>query len=189
MSQQELLTETVRRLEALGIAYMLTGSFASSLQGEPRTTHDIDIVLQINAAAVDRLTSAFPAPRFYLDAETIREAIATGQMFNVVDSESGDKVDFWVLTEEPFDRSRFERRIVEDFEGIAVRVSSPEDTILMKLKWAAAYGESVKQTTDALRVYEVQHRGLDQAYLDHWAGVLGVAPALAQLRRAARPVS
>ncbi len=42
MSQPELLKEVVKALESAKIDYMVTGSIASSLQGEPRSTHDIE---------------------------------------------------------------------------------------------------------------------------------------------------
>ena len=48
MSQQELLTKVVQALDAAGIEYMVTGSVVSSLQGEPRATHDIDLVVDLN---------------------------------------------------------------------------------------------------------------------------------------------
>ena len=44
MSQQELLRKVIEILDGTGIQYMLTGSVALSLQGEPRSTHDIDMV-------------------------------------------------------------------------------------------------------------------------------------------------
>jgi len=47
MSQQELLAKVVSVLESLGVDYMVTGSLASSIQGEPRSTHDIDLVVAI----------------------------------------------------------------------------------------------------------------------------------------------
>ena len=84
------------------------------------------------------------------------------------------KVDFWILTDEPFDKSRFSRRCSEEFGGITLQVSSPEDTILAKLKWAKLSGGSEKQFIDSLRVYEVQYEGLDIAYLEHWAKRLAV---------------
>lgn len=43
MSQQELLKKVIQVLDDVGIQYMLTGSVVSSLQGEPRSTHDIDM--------------------------------------------------------------------------------------------------------------------------------------------------
>jgi hypothetical protein len=79
----------------MDIEYMISGSIASSLQGEPRASHDIDIVVAVRApaaAVAARLKVAFPKPDFYLD-------------------------DFWLLTDEDFDRARFDRRYVEVFEG------------------------------------------------------------------------
>jgi hypothetical protein len=171
---------------------MVTGSIASSLQGEPRATHDIDLVVAIEApaaAVVAALRAAFPEPEFHLDEAAVGDAIHASGMFNVIDTVEGDKVDFWVLTDDPFDRARFERRYIETFEDARLFVSSPEDTILMKLRWAAMLGGSDKQFVDALRVYEVQHGRLDEGYMDRWALTLGVAGALARLRAEARPIA
>jgi hypothetical protein len=191
MSQSELLKLVARRLEAAGIDYMITGSVASSLQGEPRATHDIDVVVAVATtadAAATALKAAFPEPDFYLDEAAVREAIATHGMFNLIDTREGDKVDFWLLTDDAFDRARFGRRYVEHFEDARLAVSRPEDTILMKLHWARRLGGSDKQFIDALRVYEVQHGHLDEAHLDRWAVTLGVADALTRLRTEARPI-
>ena len=191
MSQQELLKLVIARLDEAGIEYMLTGSLASSLQGEPRATHDIDLVIAMRTPPSDAahtLRAAFPEPRFYLDEEAIRDAIAGTGMFNMIDTREGDKVDFWLLTTDAFDQARFARRTVEDFEGIRLQVSRPEDTILMKLKWAQMSGGSEKQFADALRVFEVQHGLLDQSYLDAWAARLGVAELLARVRTEAEPI-
>ncbi len=191
MSQQELLKRVIASLDEAGIEYMLTGSLASSLQGEPRATHDIDLVIAIRTTADDvarTLRAAFPAPEYYLDEAAIRQAIAAQSMFNMIEAAEGNKVDFWVLTAEAFDQARFARRTVEDFEGVALRVSRPEDTILMKLRWAQMSGGSAKQFGDALRVYEVQYGLLDQSYLDTWASRLGITEMLARLRSEAEPL-
>ena len=55
-----------------------------------------------------------------------------------------------------------------------MQVSSPEDTILAKLRWAKLSGGSEKQFTDALRVYEVQFEKLDTKYMEYWAKKLDV---------------
>jgi hypothetical protein len=55
MSQQELLKQIVPVLTAAGIDYIVTGSIASSMQGEPRLTHDIDLVIVM--PGTDRLQS------------------------------------------------------------------------------------------------------------------------------------
>lgn len=174
MLQQELLSNVIGQLDAAGIAYMLTGSFASSLQGEPRSTHDIDLVVQLAPPHIDRLIQAFPSPEYYLSPDAIADAIRNRSMFNLIDTESGQRVDFWMTTDEPYDQSRFSRRRTGTIRGLSVWVSSPEDTILAKLRWARLSGGSEKQFRDALRVFEVQGSALDRTYLDDWANRLGV---------------
>lgn len=174
MSQQELVRRVIGVLEEACIEYMMTGSVVSSLQGEPRSTHDIDLVISIEESLASKLAGAFPPPDYYLDEEAVRAAIRMRGSVNLIDLRGGDKVDFWILTDEPFDRSRFARRYTERFMGLEMQVSSPEDTILAKLRWAKLSGGSEKQFTDALRVYEVQFGKLDTAYLEFWAKKLDV---------------
>ncbi|MBI3365158.1 MAG: hypothetical protein HY033_09650 [Ignavibacteriae bacterium] len=157
------------------IQYMITGSMVSSMQGEPRSTHDIDIVVAISKSAARQLAEAFPPPRFHLDEASIVSAIESRSMFNLIDSDEGDKVDFWTLMDTPFDRSRFARRVTEKLFGSVLHVSAPEDTILAKLAWVKKSGGSEKHFTDALRVYEVQHDALDKNYLGEWVTTLHVA--------------
>ncbi|NPV80552.1 MAG: hypothetical protein HPY52_09810 [Firmicutes bacterium] len=71
MPQQELLRKVIKALEDSGIDYMVTGSLASSLQGEPRSTHDIDLVISVERVAVDRLIKALSSPKFYIDSEEL----------------------------------------------------------------------------------------------------------------------
>lgn len=174
MSQQELLTKVIQALNQIGIEYMVTGSVASSLHGAPRLTHDIDLVIAIEPKQIQDLVKAFPGPEFYLDEGSVREAMKREGMFNLIYVREGDKVDFWILTEDPFDRSRFSRRYRESFVGLEIMVSSPEDTILAKLRWAKLSGGSEKQFTDALRVFEVQYGALNMDYLEDWARKLDV---------------
>lgn len=41
-SAERTIRDVVRALEAAGVPYMVTGSFASALHGAPRTTQDLD---------------------------------------------------------------------------------------------------------------------------------------------------
>ncbi|MBT9176964.1 MAG: hypothetical protein DDT20_01290 [Firmicutes bacterium] len=174
MSQPELLKKVIQTLVDSEVPYMITGSVVSSLQGEPRSTHDIDMVVAIHETGAKKLLTAFTSPGYYLDEGSILEAIDSDGMFNLIDVNSGDKVDFWVLTGGEFDRSRFSRKISVKFMNMEMQVSAPEDTILAKLRWAKLSGGSEKQFTDALRVYEVQYGGLDVEYLDYWVKKLDI---------------
>jgi hypothetical protein len=188
VSQPELLRRVVHALGDLGIDYMVTGSFASSIQGEPRSTHDIDLVVALSLSDADKLIRAFPDSEFYLSPQAVRDAIERRRMFNLLEMDSGDKVDFWILTDDPFDTSRFARKREEKAWGLVLKVSTPEDTILAKLRWSKDSGGSEKQFTDALRIYELQHRQLDLDYLDEWASRLDVSDLWARLRSEAAPI-
>ncbi|MCA9291541.1 MAG: hypothetical protein KDA25_10455 [Phycisphaerales bacterium] len=183
MSQRELLSEMAALLDGAAIPYMVTGSIASSLQGVPRATHDIDLVVLLRGpASVDRLLAALARPDWFVDETAVRRAVDDQGMFNLIDTASGDKVDFWMLTDSPFDRSRFERAVTVTALNTHLRLSSPEDTILMKLRWAVESGGSRKQVLDATHVYELNRSLIDDAYLDRWARELDIVAGLAEVR-------
>jgi hypothetical protein len=167
---------------------MLTGAIVSSLQGIPRTTHDIDVVVDLKLEDAREFAGHFSSEDYYISDSSIVQAFETCGSFNLIEPKTGFKVDFWLLTEDPFDVMRFSRRRAIDYQGLLLSVSSPEDTILMKLKWAESMGGSEKQFGDALAVYEVQHAILENAYLDEWADELGVSHLLEKLRERARPL-
>ena len=75
MSQQELLKKVIQSLDDDETQYLITVSVASSLQGEPRSTHDIDLVVAIERSDAKKLVKAFPSPDFYLDEGSIVDAI------------------------------------------------------------------------------------------------------------------
>ncbi len=185
MSQPELLKRIIQALNDSGVDYMVTGSIASSLQGEPRSTHDVDLVVSINMTGAKKLLEIFQPPDYHLDPEAVADAIARRGMFNLIHVETGDKADFWLLKDEPFDKSRFARKYEYDFMGIRLKVSTPEDTILAKLWWANELGGSEKQFGDALRIYELQYKKLDGDYLLEWVKKLRLKALWQKLQKEA----
>jgi len=167
---------------------MMTGSLVSSLYGEPRATHDFDVVVALDEERLPALHAALATFDGYVDLEGMRRAQRDTSMFNYIDHATGLKVDFWMRGSEPYDEACFERRRSENLLGAIVCVASPEDIILSKLRWAQRSGGSTKQFIDALRVFEVQQPQLDMVYLDRWAGDLGLRDAWERLRREARPI-
>jgi hypothetical protein len=181
VSQPALLNSAVEALDAAGVAYMVTGSIVSSLQGEPRATHDVDIVIELPPTDFHGFLAHFEALHLFVDEPAAEAALRERRLFNMLDTRTGDKIDFWPLTDDPFDASRFSRRVLATALGLSFWVSAPEDTILMKLRWSRASGDSPKQYADALRVYEVQSEVLDRAYMAAWAQHLGVSDLLERI--------
>ena len=126
MSEQELLADCVRRLNRLGIDYLVTGSMASNYWGMPRTTNDLDFVIQLRPSAIAQLVEDFSAD-FHADADAIRTAYQPPFQFNFIDLRSSLKVDFWMLQPAPFDRAAFSRRVQVPILGEKAWMASAED--------------------------------------------------------------
>lgn len=161
---------------------MVTGSIASAIHGEPRMTHDIDLVVSIRREDVSDVASFFQDLDFYADEESLAEAVARQDQCNFIHMATGEKIDLWILKNDVFDQTRFARRTKVPFQDQSVWVSTAEDTILKKLLWDRECGGSEKQRRDVLRVYEQKLPELDQAYLDEWAATLGLEQSLGEIK-------
>lgn len=169
-------TTLQRVVEALGRAgaeHMVVGSFASTLHGKPRTTLDIDVVVRAGLDEIIRFVESLPASKWYADVGAAREAYQRRSMFNVIDMETGWKVDLIFLKPGAFAESEFSRRRPASLFGVRVDVASAEDTILSKLVWARDSG-SERQLDDVAGIVAATGDALDRDYIERWAEELGV---------------
>jgi predicted nucleotidyltransferase len=172
-TQGDVLGRIAGRLDAAGIRYMIVGSLASSFHGEPRTTRDIDIVVDPTHEALDRFVESVAADGFYVDRTAAVQALASRSQFNVIDPQSGWKIDLIIRGDRPFSRKELERRISVRLLGIETHVATAEDTIVAKLEWAAS-GESERQLRDVASILAATGHSLDRAYLARWIESLGL---------------
>jgi len=173
MVQQELLSKIIRKLNASGIPYMLTGSMASNYYGNPRMTHDIDIVIQLSQNDIETIGTLFEKD-YYLSKEALAQAVASQGMFNLIDSAIGMKVDFWLVKNDPYYQQAFARRKQVHTLGETVSIIAPEDLMISKRLWAKQSGGSAKQDADIQGIQNVQNEHLDKAYLQRWQEKLGL---------------
>jgi len=181
MTENELLRDCLERLNASGVAYYLTGSMASNFWGLPRSTHDLDFVVQIRSEDVPRVVAAFQKD-FFIQESAVRAALAPPYQFNALDQRSSLKVDFWVLTDEPFPQQMFARRRQETLFGTPAWIASAEDVFLHKLHWDAL-APSERQLRDAAGIWAVQGQQLDLAYMETWAKTLNVDEVFQRIKR------
>ncbi len=182
MQQIEFFTSVIRALNEIGVQYMLTGSVASNFYGQPRLTHDVDLAVVLTFGQIKVLASKYPAPRYYLSEDAAAEAVKTRAMFNLIDSETGLKADFWIYDEDDaLKRSAFLRRRQAVVLGQKTFIATPEDIILLKLDWHRQGVENTVQFKDALAVLEIQRKDLDMDYLRSMARSIGLTELLASL--------
>ncbi len=181
MTERELLVDCLHRLNRSQLAYLLTGPMASNFWGIPRTTHDLDFVIQLLPSAVPRLLEVFRGG-FFLDEQAVHAAFKPPFQFNAIHERSALKVDFWLLKPEAFDRELFSRRKKVVVFGESAWVATAEDVVLHKLLWHRLT-PSERQLGDAAGVVAVQGDALDKNYLRRWANEIGVVAGLEKLLR------
>jgi hypothetical protein len=161
----------------LQIQYVVGGSMASSVYGIPRATQDVDLMANVKLEHIERLTAVLE-PEFYVASELIVDAIRLQTSFNVIHLPTMFKADVFVAADNEWSReemSRARTEVVLPEEALAIRFSSPEDTILHKLLCYRIGGhESDKQWNDILGILRIQANSLDFVYLARWAGSLKI---------------
>jgi hypothetical protein len=151
-----LYIKVLRVLEEARAPYMIIGGFAANLYGSNRATHDVDIVVQLEESNIQELVRHFPLPRYYADPYQMRDSIAKGIMFNIIDGEAGQKVDLVPLSMDPSYNSAFRRRVrmeINDPEGrpLQVWVGRPGDIMIGKLRaWDSGHSPRHEHDIEAM---------------------------------------
>jgi hypothetical protein len=167
----EVLRVVTARLDAAGIVYMLTGSLAANYYAVPRMTRDIDFVVQLSPADLDRFCALFEAD-FYFDRGAVRDAIEGRGVFNLIHHAFVIKVDCIVRKDSEYRRTELARRRRGSIEGHAFAVVAPEDLIISKLDW-------MRQSRSEVQLADVRNLlqsvpDLDREYLACWTERLGL---------------
>jgi hypothetical protein len=182
----DIALKVASALTSVGAQYFLGGSLASSLQGEPRATNDIDFVIALPAGRVEALRDALGSD-FEVDTDMLRDAVLHARSANAFYLPVVTKIDFFGRGYEPFDESEFSRRraVVVRASGETIVVKSAEDTVLRKLLWFREGGEvSEKQWRDIVSVLRISGASMDDAYLTSWASRLQLDTLLQRAREA-----
>jgi hypothetical protein len=161
-------------LEELGIRYVIGGSVASSVLGEPRSTLDLDLMVEIDERSA-RLLVVRLQPDFYAEEEDAIDAVRRGSSFNAIHYATSMKVDFFPA--EPFAKRQLDRR-----RALQVRSDAPllyfysaEDLIVRKLMWFRGGGETaIRQWRDVVGILKAAGSTLDRDYLRTAAEERGV---------------
>lgn len=178
----EVALRVAAAFEDLGIGYFLGGSLASSFQGEPRSTNDIDFVADLRPGDAARLARVLGS-EFEVDEESLEDAIRRRSSWNLFFLPTVVKIDIFIKGSSPFDQIEFDRRrmLRTGHDGRSLIIKSPEDSILRKLVWYRSGGEvSSHQWRDLVQVLRTSAPVLDRDYLSQWSGQLGVADLLAR---------
>jgi hypothetical protein len=155
-------------LERCGLRYVVGGSLASSVSGEPRSTLDVDVMVDIGEPAIACVTEGL-SPEFYAEPDAFERAIRSRGSVNVIHMATATKVDIFVMGATPIEPEQMDRRMkvqMADRAGAALYVYTAEDILLQKLRWFRMGRElSDRQWRDVLGIITVQAGAMDLGYL------------------------
>ena len=159
---------------------------ASSLHGLPRFTQDVDLVADLRLVHVLPLVADLEV-EFYIDADSVRDAIRRRASFNLIHLATMTKVDVFLLKGDALSRGEMARRVRLTFaEGVEISIATAEDIILQKLDWYRK-GEFVseRQWRDVLGVIKVRGAALDLSWLRETSAEVGLEGLLEEALQAA----
>ncbi|MCX6251797.1 MAG: hypothetical protein NTX61_13725 [Bacteroidetes bacterium] len=162
-----LLQRVCKSLDESDIPYMISGSIALNIYSIPRMTRDIDIVVELTENRIDEFTALFPDS--YFNKEVIKDEIKRQGMFNIIDHQTGFKIDFIIRKETEYFNLAFQRRQrIKEFDT-DIWVIRLEDLVIAKFIWIQKY-QSDKQLSDIKNL--LLNPDKDMTYIKEWCNAL-----------------
>jgi hypothetical protein len=177
MTLDDVALRAANAFSAAGIPFMLVGGFSSNYYGIPRSTKDVDFVVQLSAP-LDEAFSRTLGPEFEAEPQMSFETNTGTQRQEFRVAGTLFKVEVFRLSDDPHDQERFRRRQPAEVEGQQVFFPTAEDVVVWKLRWARA-----KDRDDVRAVIGVQQGNLDWPYIEGWCERHGTRGLLEEIRR------
>ena len=181
--ESNLFLEFLRRFEVAKIGYVVTGSVAGMIYGEPRLTHDIDLVVDLPLGQIPLVEQHFPRAEFYVPpAEVIAVEVQRAQRghFNLIHHASGFKADIYPRGRDPLHDWALANARTIDVDGVSVKVAPPEYVIVRKLEYFRE-GGSEKHLRDIEAMLTHLSDRVDRATLERHIAALGLQPQWSRL--------
>jgi len=170
MTEIEVLKDVAERLSTNKIEYMVSGSIAMNFYAIPRMTRDIDIVILIDSNGIDKMINIFKDD-FYVDRESIEDAVKNRSMFNIIHLKEAVKIDFIIRKDNEYRILEFKNKKKMRIDESDIYIAAIEDLIISKLYWAKD-SESEIQLTDVKNLMKNTH---NKEYVKKWCSFLGVS--------------
>ena len=167
MTIEELAVLVINACDAEGVEHMVTGAFATSVYGIPRSTRDVDVVLNMAGGDPIRRVATRLAALVEFEPQVQFDTLTWGKrVVGVARQAPPVKVELFELFDDPFVQEQFarKRRMFSEQLQRATWLPTPEDVVVQKLRWGRN-----KDLDDARDVLAVQGpETLDMAYIKDW---------------------
>ncbi|MHA1134945.1 MAG: DUF6036 family nucleotidyltransferase [Candidatus Thorarchaeota archaeon] len=170
----EILQLICKFLNENKILYVIVGGVAVMYHGVPRTTVDIDIILQIEEDQISTFTDFLNSRGFSSSATDIRAAFAENSHSTIFFKDTLLRLDIQGVNS-AFDKTTLDRAIEVNLFGTLVRIGSIEDTFVNKILF-----QGEQDLRDALGILKRNSERLDFEYMRSTCEMLGILNQLEQ---------
>ncbi len=168
MQEHNLFKIFVDPLNDLEIPYIITGAVASIIYGEPRLTHDVDLVLDLQFKDIEKLISKFPAGNFYIPpSEVLTTELGRNVRghFNIIHLDTGLRADIYMVGKDAFNKWAIDNYNSISIDEKSYRIAPPEYVIILKLEYYRE-GGSDKHLRDIRAILEISPEEIDMTMLE-----------------------
>jgi hypothetical protein len=187
MLSRDILTPFIGPLEKNKILYFVTGSIASIFYGEPRLTHDVDIVLHLSQSDAVKFSTLFPLEQFYCPPEEVIQIESKRRPyghFNLIHHATGFKADIYADAGDQLHQWAFEhRKHIELTKDLMIWLAPPEYVIIRKLEYFRE-GGSQKHLDDITKMLTQVEESLNAGFLQNEVDARGLKAVWKQIRDA-----
>jgi hypothetical protein len=167
MQDLNLFSLFIDKLDEVKVRYFITGSVASIVYGEPRLTHDIDLVISLDPENIKEFINAFDISEFYCPPAEILNIELNRTLrghFNIIHHKTGFKADIYFMGRDEFQFWAMNNKKQIDFLGKILFIAPIEYVIVKKLEYFQE-GKSEKHILDIKGMIKESNELIDYAVL------------------------
>lgn len=164
----EVASAFSRACRSVGIDHAFTGGIAVVAWGEPRTTSDVDVLVELDPEGIDDLVDALAGEGLEAKARDLRIADEEGGHATAFSAEPGLHVDIRCVRTDAA-RTEIDDAVDVPLETGAIPVVRPEDLVAHKARFGAP-----QDVEDARSILARQWEAIDRDRLRRWAKRLDV---------------
>ncbi len=184
MTPREVVVAMLETLNASGINYIVTGSFATNLYAVPRSTQDVDFVVDAQPEELKKLFESLPK-EIRVDPQMRFDTITYTYRYNLNVDGLPFGIVLFLLTDDEHNQERFRRKRSGTVQGTTAHVPTAEDIIVQKVRWSAKANRA-KDVQDVRAIIDAQGDDIDWPYVEAWCDRHGTRDLLEQLREEER---
>lgn len=164
----------ISTLNKLKLKYAFTGAFAVSYYGEPRTSSDIDILIEKNKNKLLTLTKLLTKQGYDITRTDVQKATQECSHFPIFHKEKTFPYFDLKIACQTDETSAIKNSTTINYHGTKCKIVTPEDLIIKKLEW---------NDTKDVQIILNRHKQINQKKLENMAKQKHVYKKLHKLQR------